>query len=80
VIVLEERRLNLLTGRNEVTVRLIDRDGGPRQYQHAMRIYGAAELVGMVTQAGLTVESAYGALDGRELTLDSHRLVLVARK
>jgi SAM-dependent methyltransferase len=80
LIVLEERELNLLTGRNEVTVTLIEHDGTHRVHQHAMRIYSAAELVRMVTQTGLTVETAYGALDGRELTLDSNRLVLLARK
>ncbi|MGD8998100.1 MAG: class I SAM-dependent methyltransferase [Anaerolineae bacterium] len=80
VIVLQERELNLLTGRNEVTVTLIDHQGSRRQHQHAMRIYSAAELVRMVRQTGLTVEAAYGGLDGRELKLDSNRLVLLARK
>jgi SAM-dependent methyltransferase len=80
VIVLEERELNLLTGRNEVTVTLIHSDGARYERQHAMRIYTAAELVRMVTQAGLTLEAAYGGLDRRELTLDSNRLVLLARK
>ena len=80
VIVLEARELNLLTGRNEVTVTLIDRNGARHVRQHAMRIHSAAELVRMVTQTGLIVEAAYGALDGRELTLDTNRLVLLARK
>lgn len=80
VVVLEERELNLLTGRNEVTVTLIAPDGTRCQRQHAMRIYSAPELVRMVTGAGLTLEAAYGALNGRDLTLDSDRLVLLARK
>jgi ubiquinone/menaquinone biosynthesis C-methylase UbiE len=80
VVVLEERQFNLLTGRNQVTVTLIDHDGARHLRQHAMRIYSAAELVRMVAQTGLTVEAAYGALDGRELTLDSNRLVLLARR
>jgi SAM-dependent methyltransferase len=80
LIVLEERELNLLTGRNEVTVTLIDRDGGRRERQHAMRIYTAAELVRMVRRAGLSIEAAHGGLDGRDLTLESNRLVLLATK
>lgn len=80
VTVLEERELDLLTGRNEVTVTLIDTDGARREHQHAMRIYSAAELARMVSQAGLTVEAAYGGLDGSELALDSRRFVLLARK
>lgn len=80
VMVLEERELNLLTGRNEVTVTLVDTDGTRRKKQHAMRIYSVPELVRMVRQAGLTVEAASGGLDGRKLTLDSNRLVLVASR
>lgn len=77
---LEERELDLLTGRNEVTVTLIDTDGGRREHQHAMRIYSAAELVRMVSKAGLTVEAACDGLDRSDLTLDSRRFVLLARK
>jgi SAM-dependent methyltransferase len=78
--ILEERELNLLTGRNDVTVTLIQPDGTRREYGHAMRIYTAAELVRMLAQAGLEIDAAYGGLDGRELTLDAPRLVLIARK
>jgi SAM-dependent methyltransferase len=79
-IVLEERDLNLLTGRNEVRVTLIQPDGTRQEQEHAMRIYTAAELVRLVTQAGLKIDAVYGGLDGRELTLDAHRLVLIAGK
>jgi len=37
-------------------------------------------LTRMVMKAGLTVDAVYGALDGRELTLDAPRLVILASK
>jgi SAM-dependent methyltransferase len=78
--VLEEREMNLRTGRNEVTVTLIRPDGTQRKYGHAMRVYTAAELVRMVTKADLEIDAVFGGLDGAELTLDARRLVLVARR
>ncbi len=79
-VVLEQREWNLLTGRNEATVTLVQPDGTSLEHRHAMRIYTAAELVRMVTKAGLTIDTAYGALDGRDLTLDAPRVVLLASK
>jgi len=80
MIVLEDRRFNLLTGRNEVEVTLIYPDGKRTVYHHAMRIYSLTELARLLQAAGLTVEATYGGLDGNELTLDSRRLVILARK
>jgi len=80
IMVLEERELNLVTGRNEVTVTMIHPDGRRRERHHAMRIYTAAELVSMVTEAGLAVEATYGGLSGEALTLESNRVVILARK
>ena len=79
-IVLDAREMNLHTGRNEVTVTLIHPDGTRREYRHAMRIYTAAELVRMVTEADLDIDAVYGGLDGAELTLDAHRVILIGRK
>lgn len=80
MIVLEKRHLNLLTGRNEVQVTLVAPDGARRERHHAMRVYTGAELVRMSREAGLTVAAAYSGLDGSELTLDSKRFVLLARR
>jgi SAM-dependent methyltransferase len=77
---LEERRFNLLTSRMEVHVTMIEPSGGRTEYNHAMRIYTLTELAGMVEAAGLRLEAYYGGLDGSELTLDSRRMVLMARK
>jgi hypothetical protein len=59
---------------------MIEPSGGRTEYNHAMRIYTLTELAGMVEAAGLRLEAYYGGLDGSELTLDSRRMVLMARK
>lgn len=79
-IVLEERQWDLLSGHNETTVILIQPDGSREQHQYTMRIYTAAELVRIVTATGLQIDATYGALDGRELTLDAPRVVVLASK
>lgn len=80
ILVLEERCFNLLTGRNQVEVTLIHPNGRRKVYYHAMRIYSLTELARLLQEAGLTVEATYGGLEGGELTLDSQRLVILARK
>lgn len=80
VVVLEERELDLLTGRNRVTVTLIRPDGNRQQQGHAMRIYTAAELIRMVRQADLEIKEVYGGLDRSGLSLDARRVVLLAQK
>ena len=80
LIVLEERYFNLLTSRMEVTVTMLYSTGARTEYSHAMRIYSLTELAGMMEAAGLHLEATYGGLDGSALMLDSHRMVLLARK
>lgn len=79
LIVLEDRRFDLLRSRNDVHVILLHPDGQRKEYQHSMRVYTPTELAAMCASAGLTVQAYYGRLDGSPLTLDS-RLVLVSRK
>ena len=80
LIVIEERHFDLLTSRNETRVTMIDPDGQRTEYVHAVRLYTLMELVRLCSAAGLQVQAHYGGLDGSELALDSHRLVLVCRK
>src|SRR5207248_11236969 len=60
LIVIEQRRFNLLTGRNQTRVTMIDPDGRRTEYTHAVRIYSLAELVRLCTVAGLRVQAHYG--------------------
>jgi SAM-dependent methyltransferase len=80
LIVLEERRFNLLTSRMEVNVTLIEPDGSRREYNYSLRFYTLTELAQMLGAAGLWLEECYGGLDGSDFTLNSRRMVLLARK
>jgi ubiquinone/menaquinone biosynthesis C-methylase UbiE len=80
LIVLRERRFNLLTSRMEVQVTLLHPSGARTLYNTAVRFYTLTELAGMISSAGLRLEGYYGGLDGSEFTMDAHRLVLLVRK
>lgn len=80
LLVLEEHRFDLLSGRNEVRVTLIERDGRRAESGHSVRIYTLTELARMLGAAGLPIKAYYGGLDGSPLSLDSQRLVVVGRK
>lgn len=77
--VLEERRFDLGTSRNEVKLTLLYPDGRRGEHTHSMRIYTLTELSTMLTDTGFSVQASYGSLDGSPLTMDS-RLVLLAQK
>jgi SAM-dependent methyltransferase len=80
LIVLEERRFDLLTSLNEVKVTMLFSDGQRREYSHFLRVYTLTELVQMLAVAGLQVKAFYGGLDGSALTMDSFRLILLSQK
>lgn len=80
LIVLEERRFDLLTSLNKVKVTMLFSDGQRREYSHSLRVYTLTELVQMLAVAGLQVKAFYGGLDGSALTMDSFRLILLSQK
>jgi len=80
LLVLEERDFDLFTSRTNVQVTMIYPDGQRREYRHSERIYTLTELARMLTLTGLHVQACYGGLDGSTLSLNSRRLVVVARK
>ena len=80
LIVLEERRFDLLTSRNEVNVTMLFSDGQRREYSHSLRVYTLTELAQMLAVAGLEVKAYLGAWDGSTLTIGSFRLILLSQK
>jgi SAM-dependent methyltransferase len=80
LIVLEERRFDLLTSRNKVQVTMLFSDGQRREYSHSLRVYTLTELAQMLTVAGLQVKAYLGAWDGSALTIDSFRLIVLSQK
>lgn len=79
-VILEEQEWDLVRGRSETTLTLIQPDGSREHHAYTMRMYAPTELVRMVRKARLTIDAVYGALDGRELTLDAPRFVILASK
>ena len=79
LIVLEERRIDLLTSRNEVHITMIFPDGHRIEHRQSIRIYTLTELLQMLDAVGLQVQAYYGGLDRSPLTMDS-RLVIVSQK
>src|SRR6266566_8334396 len=71
LLVLEERRFDLLTSRNEVQVTMLTPDGQRTEYSHSLRVYTLTELVHMLALAGLHMKAYYGGWDGSPLTMDS---------
>jgi hypothetical protein len=59
---------------------LLGTDGRRSEHYHSMRHYTARELVCMIERVGLRLEACHGGLDGSPLTLNSPRLVILARK
>lgn len=80
IIVLEEREFDLLTSRANVLVTMLLPDGQRREYRHSARVYTLTELARLLTLAGLHIQAYYGGLDVSALSMDSRRLVVVARK
>ena len=79
-LLVEDREFDLLSGRTNVSWTFVATDGSRRELRHSLRFYTPAELARMLATAGLTVEQAWGGYDASELTLDSPRLALRARK
>jgi SAM-dependent methyltransferase len=80
VVVLEQRSLNLMSGRLASEITVIYPDGHRRTWPYDLRLYTAAEVTNMLAEAGMTVVEAYGGYDGAPLGLDSSRLIVVAER
>jgi SAM-dependent methyltransferase len=80
LIVLEERRFDLLTSRNNVQVTMLYPDGQRKEYSHSLRVYTLTELAQMLEAAGLQVKAYFSAWDGSALTIDSFRLILLSQR
>ncbi|HLZ59709.1 MAG TPA: methyltransferase domain-containing protein [Ktedonosporobacter sp.] len=79
LVVLEERRIDLLTSRYEVHITLLHTDGHRTEYQQSIRLYTLTELARLLSRVGLELRAFYGSLDGSALSMES-RLVVVAQK
>jgi hypothetical protein len=75
-IMLDKRRLELLTGR-AVTERIVIRDGEVRRVPFFVRMFTFTELRDALLAAGFTDVNGYGE-DGQPLDIESRRMIVVA--
>ena len=79
-IVLHERSWDLARDVMDDHVTLIRPDGTRAEYTTAVRMYSLHGLLALTRKAGLEPKAWYGGLDGSDLRLGSHRLVLVSER
>jgi SAM-dependent methyltransferase len=60
--------------------RILIRKGKVAEFRLWMRLYSAAELLGLLGEAGFTKTQAYGGYDGSPYDHQARRLVVVGRK
>ena len=78
-VLLQEHNYDLIKGRSSATWTFLS--GGERtvlSFDH--RLYTTAEYVELLRRAGLEVTAFFGGADGSELTWDSWRQIIVARR
>jgi ubiquinone/menaquinone biosynthesis C-methylase UbiE len=78
-LLLETRELDLETGRLRADVTFIE-NGEATRRTTCIRLYTLHELKGMMREVGLELVAKYGGFDGRDYTLDSNRMILLAQK
>lgn len=79
-VLLQEHAFDSATGSQTTNWTVVKADGERITQSFTVRMYTLQELEVRMAQAGLKVEKAWGGLDGKDLTMDSHRLVVLARK
>jgi SAM-dependent methyltransferase len=79
-IVLHERRWDLARDVIDDAVTLIRPDGTRTEYTTTVRLRSLDEFIALMRESGLVVDFWHGGLDGSNLELSSHRLVLVGRR
>jgi SAM-dependent methyltransferase len=80
VVWLQEHDYEILAGRNRAVWTFVRPDGSRSELVHSLRTYAPHELAAMLGRADLRVEGAWGGFDASELSFDSWRLILLARK
>lgn len=80
VLFLEEHEFDLLRGRNRSRWTFVKPDGSRSELVHSLRTYAPHELVAMLERVGLEPEGSWGGFDRSQLSLDSSRLILLARR
>ena len=79
--ILEHRDLDLHASVNHLTFTEISPDGTRSAGSELhMRLYTLTELTKMLANAGMSVERVYGGFDGQEYTVDTRRMIVIAKR
>lgn len=54
--------------------------GEKKQYEFVLRAYSMPEMLSLLAQYGLTVQTTFGGFDGRPYGLDTPRMIILAKK
>ena len=79
-IVLHEREWDEITARISCQTTVVAPTGHRRKMTHLLRMYSHSELVSMLGRAGMERVATYGGFDGTEYAMESHRMIVTARK
>ncbi|WP_288073501.1 class I SAM-dependent methyltransferase [Pyrococcus sp.] len=78
-LMIDMSSFDVLTGRMHVR-RIIIRNNQRKAVEYSLRIYTYTELSEMLKRAGFKIEKVYGGFDGRALSLNAPRMIVIARK
>lgn len=78
-ILLQRHEFDTAAGAITTHWEVVGVDGERTAHSFTVRVYTPQELALRLSRAGLEVEDAWGGLDGSALTMDSRRLVALAR-
>lgn len=77
---LEKREFDIWTGRHNTHAILIKQNGERKEWITSVRGYTFSEVKGMFYQAGFVVEKIFGGCNGQSFSLESPRLIILAKK
>jgi SAM-dependent methyltransferase len=78
-LMIDRMSFDCLNGRS-VDERIVIRDGVRKDKPFSIRLYNPNEIHALLVQAGLVLEHLYADWQGSELSSESRRLVVIARK
>jgi SAM-dependent methyltransferase len=78
-LMIDRMTFDSLNGRS-VNKRIVIRDGVRKDKPFSIRLYNPNEIHALLAQAGLVLERLYADWQGSELTSESRRMVVIARK
>lgn len=78
---IERRDLDLATSRMHVHFIVIDPNGKRREsIGHMIRLYTLTEMTVLLARVGLTIRAVFGGFDSEPYSIDTRRMIIVARK